>query len=111
MLLHIGAFNYYESVIITALIISLIVIAINLTYQEGEIFGFVSKYGERLPEKLQKPLFSCPICQTPWYGGPIYLIGNYLNLSPFADIRIQAIAFVIVIAIGINTVYVNIKNE
>ena len=97
--------------IITALIISLIVIAINLTFQEGEIFGFVSKYGERLPEKLQKPLFSCPICMVPWYGIPVYLIGYYLNLSPFADIRIQFIAFVIMIAIGINTVYVNFKNE
>src|SRR5688500_2312600 len=96
--------------LITALIISLIVIAIHLTFQEGEIFEFVSKWGEKhLSEKMQKPVFSCPICMTFWYGIPVYLLGYYLELAPFADIRIQTIAFVIVIAIGINTVYVNMK--
>ena len=96
--------------IITSFIISFIVIAIHLTFQAGEIFQFVSRWGKKhIKGKWQKPVFSCPICMTPWYGIPVYFIGHFTNLQPFHDIRIQVIAFAMVISIGITTVYVNVK--
>lgn len=60
------------------IIIALLVLSIWYTFQEGEIFGFVSVYGDRLPEKLQQPLFACNVCMSPYYGSVIYwlLWGN-----------------------------------
>lgn len=96
--------------LITSLIISLIVIAIHLTYQKGEIFQFVTVWGRKhIKGKWQKPVFSCPVCMCSWYGVPVYFIGHFTHLAPFQDIRLQMVAFVMVIAIGINTVYVNLK--
>lgn len=98
--------------ITTSLIISFIVIAIHLTFQRGEIFEFVSKWGRKhIKGKWQKPVFSCPACMCPWHGVPVYFIGHFLNLHPFDDIRIQFIAFVMVISIGINAVYVTLKKK
>lgn len=55
------------------IIVALVVLSIWYTYQEGEIFGFVSVYGEKyIPEPLQQPLFACPICMTFWYGSAVY---------------------------------------
>ncbi len=56
------------------LIVAFIVLAIWYSFQEGEIFGFVSHYGERLPEKWQQPLFGCNVCMSYWYGSAVYWI-------------------------------------
>lgn len=55
----------------SAAIISLIVMAIWFSMQEGEIFGFVQKYSHW---KIAPPLFDCPICMVPWYGSLIYVL-------------------------------------
>lgn len=94
------------------LIISFIVIAIHATYQEGEIFECISIWGEKhLPEKLQKPVFGCPKCMIPWYGLPIYIIGNWLSISYFQDARAEVIVFVIISAIGFTAIYLNMIPE
>jgi hypothetical protein len=63
-----------ELLILTrAAIIALLVLSIWYTFQEDEIFGFVSYYGEKyVPEKLQQPIFACNVCMTPWWGSLIY---------------------------------------
>ena len=56
-----------------AFIIAMMVLSIWYTMQEGEIFGFVSKYGEKyIPEYLQQPLYACNVCMTPWWGSGLY---------------------------------------
>jgi hypothetical protein len=56
-------------------IIALLVLSIWYTFQDDEIFGFVSYYGEKhIPEKLQQPVFACNVCMTPWWGSAIYWV-------------------------------------
>lgn len=94
------------------LITSFIVIAIHATYQEGEIFEFVSRWGENnVPEKLQKPIFACPKCMVPWYGLPVYIIGNWLSVPYFQDGRPQVIVFIIIGAIGFTAIYLNMSPD
>jgi hypothetical protein len=58
-----------------ALVISLTVLFIYMCCTEGMIFHFVYKWFKTwLPEPLWKPVFSCPICMTPYYGTIVYLI-------------------------------------
>lgn len=60
-----------EKIVITALI----VLSIWYSMQEGEIFGFVTKWGEKhLPECWQQPVFACNVCMSPYYGTIIYVI-------------------------------------
>jgi hypothetical protein len=49
--------------------------AIWATMWEEAIFEFVRTWGEKhLPEKLQKPVFDCPVCMCFWYGTAFYLL-------------------------------------
>ncbi len=58
-----------EKIVITALI----VLSIWYSMQEGEIFGFVTKWGEEhLSECWQQPLFACNVCMSPYYGSIVY---------------------------------------
>lgn len=58
-----------EKIIITGLL----VLSIWYSMQEGEIFGFVTVWGEKhIPEKLQQPIFACNVCMSVWYGSAIY---------------------------------------
>jgi hypothetical protein len=60
-----------EKIVITALI----VLSIWYSMQEGEIFGFVTKWGEKhLPECWQQPVFACNVCMSPYYGTIIYVL-------------------------------------
>jgi len=57
-----------------AFIIAMTVLSIWYTMQEGEIFGFVTKYGDKyIPEYLQPPLYSCNVCMTS--GGVVLYTG------------------------------------
>jgi hypothetical protein len=94
----------FKMVLYKAFCISFIVIAIWATYWEHMIFGFVTKIGEKyLPEWLQKPLFSCPICLCPWYGTVIYWM---FFPGPIAEYIVT-----IVVAMGINTVFVKMMPD
>jgi len=62
-------------------IISLLVLAIHYSMQEGEIFG---KLGDwlyyNLPDKIHKPIFACNVCMCPWYGSLIYWIIPWVHI-------------------------------
>lgn len=93
-----------------ALIVSLIVIFIHLTFQEGEIFGSVGKRLARLlPVKLHKPVFSCPICMTPWWGSLIIFVASITGIEVFQGIHFWDWLFILAIGAGISTVYVEMK--
>lgn len=58
-----------------ALIISLLVLSIHYTMQEGEIFGGLGRWFENnLPYQIHQPVFDCNVCMTPWYGSVIYVL-------------------------------------
>lgn len=60
------------------IIVALIVFALWSTMWEDMIFGRVNTWFANLKESLQKPLYACVICMTPWYGSVAYwlLYGN-----------------------------------
>lgn len=65
-----------EQIVITALL----VLSIWYSMQEGEIFGFVTKWGEKhLSECWQQPIFACNVCMSPYYGSIIYWVLGWLR--------------------------------
>jgi hypothetical protein len=90
-----------ELLILTrAPIIALLVLSIWYTFQEGEIFGFVSYYGDRLPDKLQQPIFACNVCMTFWWGSLLYW---GLHLLRFWDgVGWKTWLVTVIVAMGIN---------
>jgi len=82
-----------------ALVISLTILFFYMTMTEGMIFHFLYKWFKTwLPEPLWKPVFSCPICMTPYYGTIIYLI--LYRISVLDGI------FTVLTAGGLNCVFV-----
>jgi len=82
-----------------ALIISLTVLFVYMICTEGMIFHFVYKWFKTwLPQYLWKPIFSCPICMTPYYGTIIYLILYKISWIDWT--------FTITTAGGLNCVFV-----
>lgn len=78
------------------LTISLIITAIHISMFDGMIFNFISLWLEnRLPEWIQKPLFSCIICM-----GGVWTLILYPIL--YQHIEINTI-FVALQVIGLNT--------
>ncbi len=56
-------------------IISLIVLAIWYTMQDGEIFGRLGNWlSITAPSWIQNPLYDCPVCMVPYYGAVVCLI-------------------------------------
>lgn len=77
--------------------ISLIITAIHVSMLHGMIFDFVREWLEtKLPEWLQKPLFSCIICM-----GGVWTLILFPILYGFIDFRI---IFVVLQVIGLNTI-------
>lgn len=74
-----------------------------IIYWPGMIFHGIADYAARKkwPEKLEKPIFSCPICMTPYYGSVFYwvcLAGSWREWI-----------VVIFVAMGINSLLVRLK--
>lgn len=75
-------------------------------FLEGMIFGFVRKFLEiRISEYLQQPLFDCPVCMTPYYGSVAYWL--IVLSGKWQGDWIEWI-IVILVAAGINTVFIKI---
>lgn len=85
-----------------AVIIAFIVIAIWATMLYGMIFGFVRELF-KLPMWLQKPIYECVICMTAWYGSIAYWL--------FWGNSVKEWVIVVISAMGIATIFVNIKKE
>ena len=93
----------------TAFIIAFIVYFIKATTWKGMIFHEITNKIELWPEFIRKPLYECPICMTPWWGLIIYLIGHYSGLQEFGDLSIARVVFTILVASGINTIFLLIN--
>lgn len=86
-----------------SLFVSLSVLAVWATMWYEGIFEFVRLWGERrLPMKLQKPIFECPVCMTPWWGGIIYFLHSGLT---------EEMPWVLLMAMGWNTLVVKFLPE
>lgn len=87
---------------LVALAIAIIVYGIWFTYQEGEIFAFVSRLGNKyIPKAIRPSIFQCPVCMVPYYGFFIYW-GMYGHISWWT-------IPVLAIALGINAIIVGFK--
>lgn len=58
------------------IIISLLVLAIWYTFQEGEIFGFMQRFSHW---KIAPALFECNVCMSPYYGSVLYILIYGIN--------------------------------
>lgn len=55
------------------IIIALLVLSIHYTMQPDEIFGKLGDWFEdHLPDAIHPAVFSCNVCQAPWYGSALY---------------------------------------
>ncbi|MFN6944921.1 MAG: hypothetical protein ACK4ND_08215 [Cytophagaceae bacterium] len=88
-----------------AFVIAFIVYFVKATTWKGMIFFGVKQKLEGLPEFFKKPLFSCPVCMTPWWGAAIYLIAHYYNLTGFEELTLPRLIFTVFISSGINTIF------
>lgn len=78
--------------------------------QEDEIFGFVGKwFKQHLPKNIHKPVFGCSICMTPWWGSIVMLVADFTGIHSFQNIGGWHWLFILAIASGISTVYVEMK--
>lgn len=79
-----------EKIIITGLL----VLSIWYSMQEGEIFGFVTRWGEKhLKECWQQPVFACNVCMSFWYGSIIYWVLWHNNIIEGLIVAIGAMGF------------------
>lgn len=86
-----------------AFIISLMVLSIHYTMQEGEVFSRLGDWFERnLPQSMWPAIFECNVCQTPWYGTALYWIiyGLWLHTASWQEWLV-----VIITAMGMNVIY------
>lgn len=93
-----------------SLIISLLVLAIHYTMQEGEIFEKLGKWFEKvLPEQIHPAVFACPICMIFWHGGLLYWLVPWgkLGITPSSS-SIWQWLITIIAAMGINIVIVKL---
>lgn len=88
-----------EIIFITALI----VLFLHVCCWEGMIFSFVTKILKNIPDYLKKPLFSCPICMTIWWGPSIIACGIVGNIWQVDNV--WQLSIIITAASGINTVF------
>lgn len=87
-----------------SLIISLLVLSIHYTMQEGEIFEGLGKWFEKvLPGKLHPPVFACNVCMTVWYGTLLYWLIPWQKLNLTVSNWLEW-PVVIIVAMGINIV-------
>lgn len=84
-----------------AFIIGLIVICIWACFLESMIFGKIRDID--MPDWLAQPLWNCPICMVPYYGSVVYWL-------VFKGSIIEWI-LVIMVAMGINTIFVKVKKN
>lgn len=80
-------------------IVSFIVFAIWYSMLDGEIFGKLGNWlEEHLPERLHKPVFSCPVCMAGMYGAAIYWLIWGAGLKEWVVVNIAAIGLNAIIA-------------
>lgn len=104
-----------KEILSISLALSLTVQFIYACFWEGMIFGRVAgwlsaerltrhnrKLKPRVPLWIQKPLFACPICMTPYYSALILFLMNYTGLySALLSIEIM----IIFVASGLSTIF------
>ncbi len=56
-------------------IVALVVLFLHACTNKGMILQVVGKSMEDLPDWLQKPLYSCPICMCMWWGPVVIALG------------------------------------
>jgi hypothetical protein len=56
-----------------AFLISMIILFLHSCSWQGMIFGGIQEFIHP-DEWISKPIYGCPICQTPWWGTAIYWI-------------------------------------
>lgn len=85
-------------------VIAFIVLAINSTMWEGNIFSFIKRFGDKhLPVFIQKPLYDCYICSVPYYGSVAYYFIYQHELKTWV--------ITIIGAMGVNAVFFLISNK
>lgn len=92
-----------------ALAYSIIVQFIYACFWEGMVLGKVAGWlSDKIPYWMQKPIFDCPICMTPYYSVIFALILHYTGLF---SIPIAANIIVVLLASGFSTIFSTLYNH
>lgn len=68
---------------------------------ETMVFGKIRELN--VPDWMENPLFECPVCMQPYYGSAIYWL--------FLGSSIKEWVLVILVAMGIATIFVKLKRN
>src|SRR5688572_7238366 len=95
-----------------AFIIAMIVLFLHATTWEGMIFDGIKNFN--IPGWIRKPLYSCPICMTPWWGTLLYwiffhgsLCGWLLTVGAASGINVFSVIFLYIKKASIETIEKN----
>lgn len=92
-----------------SLIISLLVLSIHYTMQEGEIFEGLGKwFSNHLPTQIHPAVFECNVCMCFWYGSGLYWLIYGFGIADWL--------ITVIVAMGLSIMYnrinvTGIKNE
>lgn len=93
-----------------ALIISVTVVFLHASTWEGMILQSIPVFFWNVPVWIKKPLFSCPVCMTLWWGPSILATGIVSFHCPVTSSG--QMAMLVLSAAGINVVLTSlIKSE
>lgn len=92
-------------ILINALIISLSVMAIWVSFRDGMIFGFVERRMENAeaPHWLKSIVYECPICMVPYYGSILIAYSMFFNTEHHFNFNADT-PITILCSMGINTI-------
>jgi len=87
-----------SQILTLSLIVAFYVQAVWICFQEDMIFEWAGNFlSMNLPDFMQKPVYDCPICMTPWHGA-LFLFAIRSIIKP--GIFISGV--ILLVAMGIN---------
>ena len=89
-----------------AFITAMIVILFHAFAWKGMVFYFIDEALCDLPDYFKKPLYSCPICMSIWWGPAILAVGILAKLWQFANFLQIAIIVCLAAAMNIFLIYI-----
>lgn len=89
-----------EQIFITALVVW----GVHAVFLPGMIFGRVSHWmGRHFPQPLQKIIYGCSVCMSPYYGSILYLLQGGSNLLE--------LIIILAASMGLNQIIVSLLPE
>lgn len=86
--------------------ISLSVLLVHFCSLPGMILAAPAEWFVRnTPAYIHKPLISCPVCMTPYWGTAIILLLKWTGIQPFQNLDLAGSILSVILAAGLNCLF------